>query len=105
MDYVAVVHKDADNDFGVSFPDFPGCITAGRTFEEAKQMAVEALAGHVEAMIETGETVPDASTLDAVMRDPEFHDCVALLVNIKHPENGPHETCTPVDDPIGCRHG
>jgi hypothetical protein len=25
--------------FGVSFPDFPGCITAGRTLDEAKDMA------------------------------------------------------------------
>ena len=29
VDYVAIIHKDTDSDFGVSFPDFPGCITAG----------------------------------------------------------------------------
>jgi hypothetical protein len=27
--YVGLLHKDADSDYGVSFPDFPGCITAG----------------------------------------------------------------------------
>jgi len=26
--YIAVVHKEADSDYGVSFPDFPGCVTA-----------------------------------------------------------------------------
>jgi predicted RNase H-like HicB family nuclease len=31
MDYIAYLHKDRDSDFGVSFPDFPGCITAGKT--------------------------------------------------------------------------
>jgi predicted RNase H-like HicB family nuclease len=86
MDYVAIVHKDADSDFGVSFPDFPGCITAGRTLEEAKEMALEALTGHIQAMLETGETVPDPSTADEVMRDPEFQDGVPFWVTIKEPE-------------------
>ena len=45
MDYVAIIHKDHDSDFGVSFPDFPGCITAGLTLDEAKGMALEALTG------------------------------------------------------------
>ena len=82
MEYVAVVHKDADSDFGVSFPDFPGCITAGRTLDEAKQMAFEALTGHIRVMLETGYTVPNASTVEEVMRDPHFRDGVAFLVTI-----------------------
>ena len=44
--YIALIHKDADSDFGVSFPDLPGCITAGRTLDEARLMADEALAVH-----------------------------------------------------------
>ena len=47
MEYIAYLHKDKDSDFGVSFPDFPGCVTAGRTLEEARQMAVEALTLHM----------------------------------------------------------
>jgi hypothetical protein len=31
MEYIAYLHKDRDSDCGVSFPDFPGCITAGKT--------------------------------------------------------------------------
>ena len=46
--YVAVVHKDADCDFGVSFPDFPGAVTAAPTLEEAIKRAGQALALHVE---------------------------------------------------------
>ena len=37
--YIAIVHKDLKSDFGVSFPDFPGCITAGSNIDEAKDMA------------------------------------------------------------------
>ena len=33
--YLALVHKDEGTSYGVSFPDVPGCISAGDTFEEA----------------------------------------------------------------------
>ena len=39
--YIAVVHKDPKSDFGVSFPDFPGCITAGSSIDEAKDIVVQ----------------------------------------------------------------
>ena len=28
--YIALIHKDADSEFGVSFPELPGCVTADR---------------------------------------------------------------------------
>jgi len=28
MKYIAYLHKNKGSDFGVSFPDFPGCVTA-----------------------------------------------------------------------------
>ena len=37
MEYIAYLHKDKGSDYGVSFPDFPGCITAGKTLEEARK--------------------------------------------------------------------
>ena len=85
MDYIAIIHKDPVSDFGISFPDFSGCITAGRTLDEAKDMALAALTGHIEVMRETGEPVPDPSTLDEVMSKPDFQDGVALLVSVKDP--------------------
>ena len=41
MDYIAYLHKDRDSDFGVSFPDFPGCVTAGKTLDEAHRVQAE----------------------------------------------------------------
>lgn len=78
--YVALIHKDADSDYGVSFPDFPGCISAGSSLDEARDMAAEALAFHIEGLIEDGEAIPEPSALEAVMRDPENRDGVAILV-------------------------
>jgi predicted RNase H-like HicB family nuclease len=78
--YIALIHKEPDSDFGVSFPDFPGCVTAGATLQEALAMAAEALAGHIETMVEEGEAVPEPSDADAVMEDPENRDGVVVLV-------------------------
>src|SRR3981081_2225327 len=64
MEYRAYLHKDGNSDYGVSFPDFPGCITAGKTLDEASRMAAEALALPIQGMIEGGGGVPGASQLD-----------------------------------------
>jgi predicted RNase H-like HicB family nuclease len=77
MNYIGVIHKDPDNDFGISFPDFPGCITVGRSLDEAKAMAIEALEGHMQA---AGEPIPAPSSLEAVLADPDFADGAAFLV-------------------------
>jgi predicted RNase H-like HicB family nuclease len=54
MRYIAYLHKDKGSDFGVSFPDFSGCVTAGRTLEEARQLADEALTLYIAGMLEDG---------------------------------------------------
>lgn len=81
--YVALIHKEASSDFGVSFPDFPGCVTAGQTLEEARLMAEEALALHIEGMVEDNEVVPPPSPLDEIMKVRENTDAVAFLVDAK----------------------
>ncbi|MFW5635861.1 MAG: type II toxin-antitoxin system HicB family antitoxin [Thermodesulfobacteriota bacterium] len=78
--YIAIVHKDADSDVGVSFPDFPGCITAGRGIDEAKDMAQDALALHIQGMLEDGEPIPAPSRLEKIMADPDHADAAAFLV-------------------------
>ena len=60
--YIALLHKDPKSDYGVSFPDLPGCITAGRTLDEARAMAVDALALHLQGMIEDGDAIPEPSS-------------------------------------------
>lgn len=86
MDYVAYLHKEPKSDFGVSFPDFPGCVTAGKTLEEARRMAVEALKLHVEGMLEDGEEIPEPSTLDDLAGDPAMRGAVAVLIPLVAPE-------------------
>jgi predicted RNase H-like HicB family nuclease len=78
--YIAVVHKDAKSDFGVSFPDFPGCITAGSSIDEAKDMAHDALSLHIKGMMEDGENIPAPSKLEDIMDNPDYSDAAAILI-------------------------
>jgi predicted RNase H-like HicB family nuclease len=78
--YIAVVHKDPKSDFGVSFPDFPGCITAGSSIDEAKDMAHDALSLHMKGLLEDGENIPTPSKLEDVMDDPDYSDAIAILI-------------------------
>jgi len=81
-EYIGLIRKEPASDFGVDFPDFPGCITAGRTLDEARRMAAEALALHVEGMAEDGAELPEPSNLEAVMADAENRDAVAFLIEL-----------------------
>ncbi len=78
--FIALLRKEATSDFGVDFPDFPGCVTAGTTLEQGRLMAAEALALHIEGMVEDGEPLPVPSTLDTIMDDIANRDAVAFLV-------------------------
>ena len=83
--YIGLIHKEPKSDYGVSFPDLPGCITAGRTLDEARAMAEEALAFHLEGLAEDGDPIPEPSSMEKIMSDPENRDAVAILVATKVP--------------------
>jgi len=76
--YIARVHKDPDSNYGISFPDFPGAVTAARSLDEALERAGEALAVHVEGMAEDGEPIPPLSGFAEVIRDNP--DAMTVLV-------------------------
>jgi antitoxin HicB len=55
ISYPAIIKYDkADKNYLVEFPDLPGCVTFGRTLEEAKQNAEEALSGYLESIFDRG---------------------------------------------------
>ena len=80
MDYIALLRKETDTDYRVDFPDLPGCITAGSTLDEAKEIAAEAIAFHIEGLIEDGEDIPAPSSLEEIMADKANKEAVAFLV-------------------------
>lgn len=80
--FVAYVRKEAGSDFGVDFPDAPGCVTAGRTLDEALIMARSALSSHRALLAELGERLPDASSMEALANDPRGADAFKVLIQI-----------------------
>lgn len=73
--YIALVHKDSDSCYGVSFPDVPGVFTAGDTIDEAMRNAVDVLAFAAEDWSDLGgESFPRPRTIDELRLDPEFKE-------------------------------
>lgn len=83
--HIGIIHKDADSDFGVSFPDFPGCITAGKTLDEAGRMAQEVLAMHMDGMAQDGEKIPVPMSLEQAQAHEFAEEAVAFIV-VRAPE-------------------
>lgn len=83
--YPALIDKDAESDFGVSFPDFPGCVSAGETLEESLMGAQEALSGHVALMIAEGDALPKPTSLEAVAAEKEPSTVAITLVPVVIP--------------------
>ena len=76
--FTAIVERASDG-FGVFFPDLPGCVSAGDTFEEAIANGKAALALHLQGMAEDGESIPRFTLPDAAFVDDEV-DVVAQVV-------------------------
>jgi predicted RNase H-like HicB family nuclease len=72
--YLALVHKDEGTSYGVSFPDVPGCVSAGDTFEEAVENAAEALAGHLALMAAEGDPIPPPRSFEVIKGDRALAD-------------------------------
>ena len=83
--YPALVDKDEDSDFGVSFPDFPGCVSAGESVEEAVLGAHEALAGHVALMLADGDAMPAPSALEEIAAQKEASTVAVTLIPVVLP--------------------
>jgi predicted RNase H-like HicB family nuclease len=59
----AVIFERSEDGYGAYVPDLPGCVTVGGTLAEARNNIREAIAGHISAMSEHGETVLCPTTL------------------------------------------
>ena len=74
MRHIAFIHKDPGSCYGVSFPDFPGCTSAGDSLDEAVANGVEALSGHVRMMEADGDVVPVPRTLEEIAEDVSLNE-------------------------------
>ena len=63
-----VIIEKGDTSYGAYCPDLPGCVAVGRTREEVEKNMREAIAMHIQGMIEDNEPIPmshnDAEYMD-----------------------------------------
>ncbi|RZJ42069.1 MAG: HicB family protein [Brevundimonas sp.] len=79
--YVAIVEGSETEGYSAFFPDLPGCVTASDSMVELIADARDALALHLEGMIEDGDILPPPSVLEAIPHDPEVTEIGRLLVD------------------------
>jgi predicted RNase H-like HicB family nuclease len=68
----ALIHDEAGV-FGISFPDFPGCVSGGESAEEALARGREALAFHIAGMAEDGDAIPPIRSFTELRKDKAFN--------------------------------
>ena len=57
--YTIVVEPEEGGGYLVAVPALPGCFTHGRTIEECRERAVEAIEVHIAGLQADGEFVPE----------------------------------------------
>ena len=82
MKYPVVIHKDKNSDYGVTFPDIPGCFSVGTSIEEALTMSQEAAECHIEGMLLDSEPIPVPTSIESHRDNPDYKDGLWALVDI-----------------------
>lgn len=77
MSLIGIIHGTPGN-YGISFPDLPGCISAGGTMDAVLAAGAEAVAFHVAGM--DGDVIPVPRALDTLKADPTFAEDFAEAV-------------------------
>lgn len=78
--YPACFYPDEDGSFTVIVPDLKGCVTEGRDFAEAQEMAIDAASGWVLTSLEDGEEIPKASNQNDIKADEYENGFVNFIV-------------------------
>lgn len=100
MRYVSFIHRD-EMGYGISFPDFPGCVAVAKTADAVVRRGREALAFHVEGLSEDGDSIPPPRSIEAVKGDPGLADwrrnadlvLIPLLINSGSSEGVGSDLC------------
>jgi predicted RNase H-like HicB family nuclease len=56
--FTVIIERQPEGEYLVSVPALPGCYTEGRTFEEAREMAADAIRAYCASLLKHGEPLP-----------------------------------------------
>ena len=60
--FSTVFRREPEGGFTVTVPALPGCVTFGKTIDEAEKMAGEAIQLYLEDMLDQGESLPKTNS-------------------------------------------
>jgi predicted RNase H-like HicB family nuclease len=84
--YPAVLEKGAKGVFGAWFPDFPDCVAAGHSQEEAIQKAELALARAVDVLFEQEKPLPEPTAFEAIVLPRGSRFVAFFAVGVEPPD-------------------
>ena len=63
LSYRIILKPEPEGGYTVLVPSLPGCITYGKTMDEAKKMALDAIKVYLESLKKHGEPITDDSEI------------------------------------------
>ena len=84
--YPAVLERGPKGTFGAWFPDFPGCVAAGRSHEETIERAEHTLAQAVDALFEHGRPLPEPSPIERIVLPKGCEFAAYFIVGVAPPD-------------------
>ena len=75
--YPAIFAKEHEGGYSIRFPDLKGCFSEGDTWEEAFEMAKDALGLYIEDLICNKKEIPAASDISALIL--EENEQIAII--------------------------
>ncbi len=70
--YTVVFERNEHDGYTVTVPVLPGLVTEGRTLDEAREMARDAIVCYLEGLIKDGEPIPQEREV--------LHDTVTVAI-------------------------
>jgi predicted RNase H-like HicB family nuclease len=56
--FTIIIERQPEGEYLVAVPALPGCYTEGRTLEEAREMAADAIRAYCASLLKHGEPIP-----------------------------------------------
>ena len=82
MRFALALHTDDGVKYGVTVPDLPGCFSAGDTFDDAVEMAREAIDAHCELLAEKALDIPSPQALARHQADPDLAGAIWVVIDV-----------------------
>lgn len=82
MRFALALHTEDGVKYGVTVPDLPGCFSAGDSFDEAVEMAREAIDAHCELLAEKGMDLPSPRPLAEHQANPDLAGAVWVVIEV-----------------------